>query len=131
TSSKTIRYSRAGHCPTLYFNVDKGESEYLQEEGMGLGILRTSKYAAYVKETEIQFKKGDVMILYTDGIVEAKNHAGREFGYENLKQALDETHSLLSTEEIKEKIIQRLYDFMGSSTLPEDDYSLLVVKFLK
>jgi len=71
------------------------------------------------------------MILYTDGIVEAKNQLGQEFGYDNLKRCLDETHFLDSTEKIKEKIIENLYDFVGEDTLPEDDYSLLVVKFLE
>lgn len=131
TASRKITFSRAGHCPTLYFDVNKGKSEYLSVDGLGLGIIRDARYAGYVSENERYYSPGDVMILYTDGIVEAKNQLGQEFGYDNLKRSLDETHFLDSTEKIKEKIIENLYDFVGEDTLPEDDYSLLVVKFLE
>lgn len=131
TASRKITFSRAGHCPTLYFDVKKGKSEYLRVGGLGLGIIRDARYAGYVSENERYYSPGDVMILYTDGIVEAKNQLGQEFGYDNLKRSLDETHFLDSTEKIKEKIIENLYDFVGEDTLPEDDYSLLVVKFLE
>lgn len=130
TVAKSIRYSRAGHCPTLYYDHSKGQSEYLDVRGMGLGILRTPKYQSYVSEKVLKYQPGDVMLLYTDGIVEAKNQEGEEFGYEQLKQALTQTHRLTASE-IKEKIIQRLYNFVGNDVLPDDDYSLLVVKFLK
>ncbi|MEX2593517.1 MAG: SpoIIE family protein phosphatase [Anditalea sp.] len=130
TVSSSIRYSRAGHCPTLYYDVINGESEYLDVRGMGLGILRTDKYQDYVTEKAFQYKPGDIMLLYTDGIVEARNEHGEEFGYGKLKQALNETHSL-EVHKIKEEMIQRVYDFIGTSTLPDDDYSLVVVKFLK
>lgn len=130
TAQKSIRYSRAGHCPTLYYDVSIGKSQYLELRGMGLGILRTDHYENYVSEKVIQYHPADVMLLYTDGIVEARNPEGHEFGYNQLMMALDDTHSM-NTQEIKEMIIQRVYDFVGTTTLPDDDYSLVVVKFLK
>src|SRR5690606_11006752 len=130
TAERTIRYSRAGHCPTLYYHVDEGKSMYLEVKGMGLGILRNERFKNYICEKTIQYKEGDVMLLYTDGIVEAKNQEGKEFGYDRLRQTLDAAHGL-GVRDIKEQLIQAMYDFVGSSTLPDDDYSLVVVKFLK
>src|SRR5690554_3577708 len=130
TSSRTILYSRAGHCPTLYYDVAQGQSEYMEVRGMGLGILRSAKFKDYLSEKVLEYKKGDVMLLYTDGIVEARNQEGKEFGYDRLKLALDEFHDF-GVQEIKERLIQKIYDFVGTSTLPDDDYSLVVVKFLR
>src|SRR5690554_901433 len=130
TAARKIRYSRAGHCPTLYYDVTKGASEYLEVKGMGLGILRNTKFKDYISEKVLEYRQGDVMLLYTDGIVEARNQEGKEFGYDRLRLALDESHDL-GVLEIKEQLIQKIYDFVGTSTLPDDDYSLVVVKFLK
>jgi len=130
TSAKSIVYSRAGHCPTLYYSAAEGKSEYLEVKGMGLGIIRSGRFRDYIAEKSLAYQQGDVMLLYTDGIVEAKNAEGEEFGYKKLKHALDEFHGL-GVHEIKEKLIQMVYDFVGTSTLPDDDYSMVVVKFLK
>lgn len=130
TVARKIRYSRAGHCPTLYYQADEGRSIYLEVKGMGLGILRNEKFKNYICENSLSYREGDVMLLYTDGIVEAKNPEGREFGYDRLRETLDASH-MLTVEEIKEQLIQSMYDFVGNTTLPDDDYSLVVVKFLK
>ncbi|HLW20110.1 MAG TPA: PP2C family protein-serine/threonine phosphatase [Cyclobacteriaceae bacterium] len=130
TSVNSIIYSRAGHCPTLYYSSEKGESEYMEVKGMGLGIIRSANFKNYIAEKFLEYKTGDVMLLYTDGIVEAKNADGEEFGYDNLRLALNEHHGL-GVHEIKEKLIQMVYEFVGSSTLPDDDYSMVVVKFLR
>jgi serine phosphatase RsbU (regulator of sigma subunit) len=130
TVSKRIWYSRAGHCPTLYFDSLKGESEYLEVRGMGLGVLRNNNYKNYVTEKVFHYRPGDIVLLYTDGIVEARNEQGEEFGYGKLRQALNESHHL-PAQQIKEMLIQWVYDFIGANTLPDDDYSLVVVKFLK
>ena len=130
TAARKIRYSRAGHCPTLYYDVDKGESEYLAVKGMGLGILRNASFRNYICERELRYQEGDVMLLYTDGIIEARNEHGNEFGYDRLKKVVDASHGL-EVGEIKTRLIQALYDFVGTNTLPDDDYSLVVVKFLK
>lgn len=130
TATRSIVYSRAGHCPTLYFEAARGESDYLEVKGMGLGIIRNGDFNSYISEKVLNYRKDDVMLLYTDGIVEARNPEGEELGYEKLKQALNQYHSL-NVHEIKEKLIQMVYDFVGVGTLPDDDYSLVVVKFLK
>jgi len=128
TKKKSIRYARAGHCPTLFYNAEKIDSEYLNIDGMGLGILRNSSFEKYIHEKEVFYKKDDILVLFTDGIVEAKNEHSEEFGYERLKNVLTENHKRTAAE-IQQKLIDQVYDFIGSNTLPDDDYSLLVIKF--
>ncbi|RPA69793.1 serine/threonine-protein phosphatase [Cyclobacteriaceae bacterium YHN15] len=128
TEKKSINYSRAGHCPTLYYNHKKQESEYLSIDGMGLGIVRSNLYKKFVHEKTFSFRPGDILVLYTDGIVEAKNSKGIEFGYERLKTVLN-TSSDLNVEQIQNKIIQEVYKFIGKNRIADDDYSLMVIKF--
>ncbi|WP_215224303.1 GAF domain-containing SpoIIE family protein phosphatase [Echinicola shivajiensis] len=130
TSKHEITFARAGHCPTLYFKSEEGKSDYLKAEGLGLGIVRSEKFGKYLKEKTINYQQGDILVMYTDGIIEAKNQAGEEFGYDRLREILDISHEK-SPNEIKEKIIDEVYSFVGASSLTDDDYSLLVLKFEK
>jgi serine phosphatase RsbU (regulator of sigma subunit) len=67
------------------------------------------------------------MLLYTDGITEAKNDKGEEYGYERLEVILSESKGK-SPQEIKECLISSLYEFSGTENL-DDDYTAMVVKF--
>lgn len=128
TSLKEIHFARAGHCPTLFYSQDQGCSHFLNLKGMGLGIVRNEGYETYLEEGYLKYQPGDVMVMYTDGIVEAKNQQNLEFGYDKLRLLLD-LYKALSAKEIKSKIVDAVYDFVGRETLPDDDYSILVIKF--
>jgi serine phosphatase RsbU (regulator of sigma subunit) len=127
TSQKLIRYSRAGHCPVLYHRAAAKTTEYLKDKGTALGMVRTKDYSKLVETREIPYVQGDVMLLYTDGITEAKNQRGDEFGYDRLAKALHEV-SEKNASEIEKYIIQKLYEFSGSKEI-NDDYTSMTVKF--
>ncbi len=130
TKTKTIHFARAGHCPTLYFQHKTGAGEFLKINGMGLGMVRGEQYEEFLEEGFISYEPGDIMLMYTDGIIEAKNEIGEEFGYERLKATLDQCNGS-SAEGIKDMIIDAVYTFIGKQTIPDDDYSLMVVKFIR
>lgn len=125
--TKTIRYSRAGHCPVLYFKASAGTTEFLKDKGTALGMVRSRDYCKFVETNEIPYSAGDIMVLYTDGITEAKNQKGEEFDYPRLEAALQEVTEK-SSQEIEKHIIQRLYEFSGSSEI-NDDYTSMTIKF--
>ena len=129
TKEKKIRYSRAGHCPVLYFCKKENKVSYLKDKGAALGMIRSKDYCKFIETNEIDYSVGDVMVLYTDGITEAKSHANKneEFGNERLADILNETKNL-SAREIDENIIKQLYSFSGSNKL-NDDYTLMTIKF--
>ncbi|AWW30338.1 serine/threonine-protein phosphatase [Echinicola strongylocentroti] len=129
TSKSSITFCRAGHCPTLYYDNAKDQTDYITLEGLGLGILRNDKYPSYLHEKTIHYHSGDILVMYTDGIVESKNQNGEEYGYDRLKEALD-TYKEESPETLKNRIISSVYEFVGEAALPDDDYSLMVLKFL-
>ena len=126
SKKKLFEFSRAGHCPTLYYSAKDKKVRFLEDNGLGLGILRDDQFNNFVDVNEIIYNKGDILFLYTDGITEAKNDDNEEFGYERLKLFL-EKNAFYSAKYIKEEILKTLYDFCDSSKL-EDDITTLIVK---
>lgn len=127
SSSRTVRYARAGHCPVLYYCAKDGSVQFFKDKGVALGMVRNKSYRSFIQTNEFNFSKGDIMVLYTDGITEAKNSKGEEFGYERLAQVL--TRSSDGTpQDIQQCLISSLYEFSGSENL-DDDYTTMVVKF--
>jgi len=128
TSDKTISHARAGHVPSLYFEAQTKKSDYLGIDGLGLGILRNMQYEKHVEQKTFTYHSGDVLVLFTDGIVEAKNQKSQQFGFERMRTLLEVYHELSPTE-IQSKIIDSLHSFVGGDIKIDDDYSLVVAKF--
>lgn len=127
TKTKLIRYSRAGHCPVLYYTASTGTAAYLKDKGAALGMVRNKDYSRLVETREMTYAPGDVMFLYTDGITEAKDGRGDEFGYDRLANALREVTDR-SASQIEKHIIDRLYEFSGTRDI-NDDYTSMTIKF--
>jgi len=124
---KRIEFARAGHCPTLYYNNKTQETSFFKNKGLGLGILRNEGFENYIQTNVIEYAPGDVMVLYTDGITEAKNAKSDEFGYDRLQEVVRK-NSHKSTEEIEKELIKVLYKFTGTKAI-DDDYTVLIIKF--
>ena len=128
TSKQTIAFSRAGHCVPLFYSQLEKKVKNLTSDGMGLGILRNQLYNNYVYNNNITYDKEDILLIYTDGITEAKNKMGIQFDEERLKKSLNR-HAHLSAVEIREEIINDLSYFIKETEI-NDDYTLVVIKFL-
>jgi len=128
TQEKTVCHARAGHVPTLMYQIKNNKSEYLGIDGLGLGILRNMHYEKHVEEKTFSYLPGDVLVMFTDGIIEAKNEKSQQFGFERIRTLLEVYHEL-SPKEIQMKIIDSLHAYVGGDGLIDDDYSIMVVKF--
>ncbi|WP_299825554.1 GAF domain-containing SpoIIE family protein phosphatase [uncultured Pontibacter sp.] len=124
---KGFMFARAGHCHTLYYNSMMEDVFYFQTDGLGLGIIRDKSYNNHVREMYYDYNPNDVMVIYTDGIVEARSPDNDEYGEDRLKYMLTQTYHL-EAEDIKCAIINDLEDFTGPGNL-YDDQTLLVIKF--
>jgi serine phosphatase RsbU (regulator of sigma subunit) len=82
-ASGRVRYANAGHNPALLVRVS-GTIEQLVATGTPLGVLPAARYPA----SEIVLEPGELLVLYTDGIVEATNPADEEYGLERLVEAV-------------------------------------------
>ena len=127
TCEKKIHYARAGHCPLLYYYAESGKAEYFKDKGIALGMVKNRSYSNFIEANEFEYKSGDIMVLYTDGITEAKNNKGEEFGYDRLAEILLEVKEM-TAKQIQEHLIRRLYEFSGSSNI-DDDYTTMIIKF--
>jgi serine phosphatase RsbU (regulator of sigma subunit) len=127
SDKRTVDFARAGHCPTLIYDNKEGKANFYESKGLGLGILRDDNFENYLEKTTISYKSGDVILLYTDGITEAKNFKREEYGYDRLKEILEANRDL-TLSELREMIIKNLYEFSGEQNL-DDDYTIVLVKF--
>lgn len=122
--SKNLHYSNGGHNSPIVFRHSSGEIENLPgTKGTALGIIEDLHYQSARKNLE----SGDILLLYTDGIVEAPNRAYEAFGLERLSKILKGNHEL-APEQMGAMITGEVDTF--SSGLPQsDDVTFLVVKF--
>jgi len=122
TENNQITFSNAGHNPPYLFRID-GEIEELTDGGIVLGYLANQIY----KQKTIPFNRGDILITYTDGITEALNRDGEEFGVERLKHIL-KNHSDLSCHNLRNKILEEVNNHTKSKLI-SDDRTLVIVKY--
>ena len=126
-SAQKIEFARAGHCPTLFYHYKDKEVKYYQGKGMGLGILRNKLFSDHIEMQTLHYEEGDMLLLYTDGIIEAMNKEKEEYGYERLQELiLNNVH--LSPAEINDKIITDLNHFSRGMPV-HDDHTALMIKF--
>ena len=124
--TKEIKFVRAGHCPTLVYCQEDKTARYLETKGMGIGLLRNESYDQFIEENTLKLTTGDILLLYTDGITEASNSEGQQFGEEGLQLSFSK-HVHKAPHEIEQSIIKDLFDFMGDEKL-DDDYTLVILK---
>jgi serine phosphatase RsbU (regulator of sigma subunit) len=128
TKENNIRFARAGHCPALFFNSTNQTSEYLHSKGLGLGIIRQRDYQKHIAMSSLAYQVGDILVLYTDGIIEAHSKQGDEYGFDRLKEVIEQ-HYTENCKSIGDALIRDLYTFSGTDKL-SDDYSFLIIKFI-
>jgi sigma-B regulation protein RsbU (phosphoserine phosphatase) len=112
-------YSNAGHNPPLLVRPD-GTTGLLSEGGMVLGVFADSPY----KESALAIGHGDRLVFYTDGITEARDAAGEEYGDERLRAVALQCRAS-TAETIKESLLSDVNAFTGGRF--EDDATLIVV----
>ena len=127
-SDQTLHYVNAGQNPPLLFRNGASRAqglsttESLECGGPPVGIFARSEY----RSEHVLLHEGDVLVAYTDGVVEALNPQQEEFGEERLRDIVRSSLSL-SAAEICKRIAERLQAFVAES--PQwDDITLVVMK---
>lgn len=119
--SGVFRYVNAGHLPPLLFSATApGTVHRLTSGGPVLGLLNGARY----EQGERAMANGDVLVLYSDGILEAANKADEQFGEERVMAVVRE-HFSGTTEEIRNAIQAAVGAFTGNAAAT-DDQTLLV-----
>lgn len=121
----TFTYIRAGHNPMLYKKVD-GTILWMQPPGVALGMAKGEAFNTVSVEDKIELSKGDVLVLYTDGITEAQNEQGEFYDEKRLKKLL-KREKTNSSKELRDLIIEDVRTFIGDER-QFDDMTLVVIK---
>ncbi|MFN8587048.1 MAG: SpoIIE family protein phosphatase [Candidatus Eisenbacteria bacterium] len=114
-------FSNAGHNPPLVMHSD-GTTEQLLDGGLALGVLPDSVY----EERPIALRQGDVLVFYTDGVSEAENEDGEQFGEERLEQVA-RAHAAEPAARLLAAIVDAVVAWTGDRG-PTDDLTLIVVR---
>ena len=120
--SLRLTFSNAGHNWPVVMRPD-GERTFLERGGTVLGILEGAEF----EEAQVALGPGDLVVLYTDGITEAANVHGEQFGEERLCEAVQSMPRGLPAREVAERLHRTLLEFLGDRE-PQDDLTLLVLR---
>lgn len=128
TNANTITYTRAGHEPALLGRVNDEELKVhkLHGNGMALGMVPSDLFEEIIEDQTCSFNKGDMLVLYTDGVTESQNQSNEEFGLDRLCEKLKNAkeNSPLS---FNSSLMKSLEEFSSISS-DRDDLTLLTVK---
>ncbi|MFC7336120.1 PP2C family protein-serine/threonine phosphatase [Haloferula chungangensis] len=124
--SGLIRVARAGHDEALLYRAAKGIIETVKPPGLALGIDDGDVFERVTKVLELQMDSGDLLLFYTDGVNEATNGAGDEFGMKRLKATFLES-AALGAEAAVNAVQRDLAAFAGGSR-QMDDITLFAVE---
>jgi len=123
-TSKVI-LSRCGHTPILYSHDNL--IERLTPAGIGLGLDYSGSFTNTIKEMEINLKNNDILVFYSDGITESKNHNMEDFGYDRLEKLI-QSNKEKDVDSIANSIMQELTQFSKDSS-QHDDITLVIFKW--
>jgi serine phosphatase RsbU (regulator of sigma subunit) len=123
TNAHTLRYSSAGHCPILFINRKEHTCTQIKADGLFMGVFPDMM----LKETTLPYVPGNErIILYTDGLVEAKGTTDELYGVNRLMDISIATLTHPAKQAIDE-ILDDQKKFCGPDAAVEDDVTVLIV----
>ena len=126
TPNNCLYWVRAGHDPAILYDPESGAFEELRGAGIALGVDMDGHYAQYQKEN---LKRGQIILLGSDGLWEARNPKGDMFGKAPVHQIVGKL-AQSSAKEILTACFHEFNVFLGDCA-PEDDVTLVVIKITK
>ncbi|MGM0545707.1 MAG: PP2C family protein-serine/threonine phosphatase [Bacteroidota bacterium] len=121
-------FARAGHNAPILFNKERDATFDLRSDGYALGMTTSNNLEQHLQEKTFQFKAGDSILFYTDGLTESRNDRGEEYGAERLDGILS-IYGSLHAKSIISKVQSSLENFIGSEA-PVDDITFTCVHHL-
>jgi sigma-B regulation protein RsbU (phosphoserine phosphatase) len=120
--SGMVELANAGHQAAVICRASDGSLEAVETKSVPIGVERRTVYGS----TNVSLSNGDLLVLYTDGIVETMNAQGKQYGRKNLGSVIQRNRGL-EPQAIVNAIRDDLESFAGGA-LPHDDRTLLIVK---
>jgi HAMP domain-containing protein len=125
SAKKVLSYVNAGHDPLLYFSAKNGKVIEGEKGGVAVGMV--SDISAQAKEVSMSLSSGDVVVVYSDGLLEAWKNDKEQYGMERLKKAVHAASGLATAGAVKDAIMADVAKFTAGFE-QKDDMTILVVK---
>ena len=124
TTTNKIQFATAGSTPILYYNAQTEDISKISTSVDPIGVEKMTEYT----DNEMEVHSGDIIAMYTDGIVEAVNSSGNQYSADKLIDTI-KSNSKLSSKEIASLVKADIKNFTGS-TRQHDDQTLLIIKVI-
>ncbi len=121
----TVKWVRAGHEPALLYNTDTDRFTLLEGDGLPLGVFEDTVYV----DNEHRLKKGDILVIGTDGLWESIRPDGQRFGKKRFREAV-RNHAGLDATGLVNALLRDVREFCAPR-IPEDDLTLVVAKMVE
>ena len=123
--TRKLRFANAAHNPPLLWKSSDQKIIKLDAEGFVLGLQKEAEYQC----GEIKLSENDLVLYYTDGVIDTSNSLGERFDEERLIKIFTRLcKQSFTSQEILNKIFKKLDDFTGQNRDLEDDASMVIVQ---
>jgi sigma-B regulation protein RsbU (phosphoserine phosphatase) len=122
TDSRLLKYANCGHNPALLFHPAKAQARWLSATCTPVGLFPM----LHCEPEQIALESGDVMVWYTDGLTEAENQAGEQFGPKKILDIVC-ANSNATAQETVDLLYQEVINFSERDTF-DDDLTIMVLK---
>lgn len=122
-----IIFARAGHNSPAFYSFKNKEVKFISPFGTAIGFpIEFKEFKSMLEERRIKLEKGDLFILYTDGIIEARDIEGNEYGEERFKKFILE-NAQENVENFVKRFVEEIEDFILHAP-SHDDLTIFVLK---
>jgi serine phosphatase RsbU (regulator of sigma subunit) len=122
----TFNFASAGHNPLVLIRAETVKSELIKTKGFPLGMMPSKVFEKRIESATVKLKPGDIVIQYTDGINEAQNEAGEEYGMDRFVETLVSNHKL-TVDDMTTEVLSQHQQFVGKAE-QYDDITMLSIK---
>ena len=127
TEDGTIEIANAGHCHPSYYSMSEDKVTPLEINGFALGMPSQFLREKPFDTTRIKMKAGDIVLFYTDGVVDAENNRGEFYDQSRIKLLFQKQEEIDSAETLVGKILDSVEKFRQGAP-QKDDISIVVLK---
>lgn len=125
-SRRCLTFARAGHEPLIAYSRSSRGMRLLAPDGIALGLVDDRLFSV-IRDQEVPLEEGNVVVLYTDGVIEAMDEHDREYGQERFLEML-RTHAEMPAEDLVHALVTDVRHFARGGQ-QSDDITLVVLKF--
>lgn len=123
--TKKFSISNAGYPKSIIFDAEAKKTKVLAKSAPALGMF--DRIDQYLTEEEVSLNVNDVLVIYSDGLVEAKRNDNEAYGLPRFKRAINEYSDLPSAISIRNALLADVKEFIGPN-VQTDDWTLIVIK---